>query len=122
MREEVKKAMDKVIEEYDPVLKKLAESEKLRWRNFPLFLIEGVIRVSGLGENKYGTYDFLEKEYTVNDHLDALKRHLLRFEDPNQSDYDHESKELHLYHVAWRAMVAGFVMKFKPDLDDRWKG
>lgn len=96
--------------------------KKLRWRNFPMWLLEDLIKVASMGEDKYGTYDYLEKDYTVNDHLDAAKRHLMRFENPNESDLDHESGVSHLFHSAWRLMVAAFVAKFKPHLDDRWKG
>ena len=95
--------------------------KKTRWRNFPLWLMEGLIDVAQMGEGKYGLYDFLEKDYTVNDHLDALKRHLMKFESPKHSDLDHESNKLHLYHIAWRALVAAYVMENKPQLDDRFK-
>lgn len=95
--------------------------KKLRWRNFPLWLLEDLISVASMGEDKYGTYDYLEQDYTVNDHLDALKRHLMRYENPEESDFDHESNRLHLYHVAWRALVAAFVHKSKPHLDDRYR-
>jgi len=94
---------------------------KLRWRNFPLWLLEGLIEVAQMGEGKYGTYDFLKKDYTINDHLDALKRHLMRFENPKESDLDEESNRCHLFHVAWRALVAAYVYEHKPQLDDRFK-
>ena len=97
------------------------KEEKLRWRNFPLWIIKDLISVACMGEEKYGTYDYLDKEYTVNDHLDALKRHLMKYEDPEENDLDHESGKLHLYHVAWRALVAAYVHKTKPQLDDRYK-
>lgn len=94
---------------------------KLRWRNFPLWLLEDLIKVASMGEEKYGTYDFLEKDYTVNDHLDAAKRHMMRYENPHESDLDDESNISHLFHCAWRCIVAAFVAKFKPHLDDRYK-
>lgn len=94
---------------------------RLRWRNFPLFLLEGLIIVASAGEKKHGMLDYLNKDYTVNDHLDALKRHLMRYESPYEADTDEDSGELHLYNVAWRALVAAYVAKNKPHLDDRWK-
>jgi hypothetical protein len=103
------------------VMKQVTKETRLRWRNFPMFLLRGLIEVAQMGEEKYGTYDFLKKDYTVNDHLDALKRHLMKFEDPLDSDFDHESKQLHLYHVAWRALVAAFVREQKSHLDDRFR-
>jgi len=93
---------------------------KLRPRNFPTFLLEGLYAVAQAGEEKYGTYDFLNRDYTVNDHLDALKRHLMRYEDPKQSDLDEDSNRSHLYHVAWRALVAAYVAENRPNLDDRY--
>lgn len=96
--------------------------DKLRWRNFPLWLIEPLIHVASFGEDKHGMYDFLQEKYTVNDHLDALKRHLMKLEDPNQSDIDDESKKNHAYHIAWRALIAAYVIETYPQSDDRYKG
>jgi hypothetical protein len=98
------------------------KGKKLRPRNFPMWLLNDLFVVASMGEEKYGTYDYLEKDYTVNDHLDAAKRHLMRYEDPHQSDNDHESHVSHLYSVAWRCLVAAYVQKYKPHLDDRYKG
>jgi hypothetical protein len=74
----------------------MSGDQKLRWRNFPTWLIKPVIIVAQLGEQKYGLLDYLKKDYTVNDHLDALKRHLEEFENPLRPDLDHETKEWHL--------------------------
>ena len=54
--------------------------------------------------------------------MDSMKRHLDKFEDPNISDIDDESKCHHLAHVAWNALVALYVLKTRPELDDRYKG
>jgi len=95
--------------------------KKLRPRNFPLWLLEDFFKVASMGEEKYGTYDFLKKDYTVNDHLDAAKRHLMKFESPYENDNDHESHVLHPYHAAWRCLIAAHVCKTRPELDDRYK-
>ena len=94
---------------------------KLRWRNVPLFLFRPIIKVGEFGESKYDTFNFL-KGLPVNDILDSMKRHLDKFEDPEQSDYDEESKCHHLAHVAWNALVAVYVLYSRPELDDRYKG
>lgn len=94
-------------------------SDKLRWRNFPMFLMVPLIEVGQFGETKYDTYNFL-KGLPVSDSLDSLKRHLMAAEDPNQSDID-ESGCHHLAHVAWNALVALHNIKQRPDLDDRYK-
>lgn len=97
---------------------------KLRWRNFPLFLIEPLIEVAAEGEKKYSTYNFLKGQY-VNNCLDSMKRHLMKFESPYHSDYDTEddpnSKTLHPAKIAWNALVICFIIKYMPHLDDRLK-
>jgi hypothetical protein len=95
-------------------------SNKLRWRNFPSFLIRPLIEVAHFGETKYATFNFL-KGLTVLDSLDSLHRHLDQVEDPNLSDIDEESKCHHLAHIAWNALVALYMIKTRPDLDDRYK-
>lgn len=100
---------------------------KLRWRNFPLFLIEPMVEVGakaekhkGNPEGKYETFNFL-KGLKMNDTLDSLKRHLMKFESPYSSDLDEESQCNHLAHIAWNALVALHMLKTRPDLDDRYK-
>lgn len=95
-------------------------SNKLRWRNFPMFLMKPLIEVSQYGESKYDTFNFL-KGQTMNDSLDSLKRHLDSFESPYESDNDSESQVNHLAHVAWNALVALHMLKTRKDLDDRYK-
>jgi hypothetical protein len=95
-------------------------SGKLRWRNFPLFLIRPLIEVAHFGETKYNTFNFLKGLYVL-DSLDSMKRHMDKLEDPQQSDIDSESKCHHLAHIAWNALVALYTIKTRPDLDDRWK-
>jgi Domain of unknown function (DUF5664) len=94
--------------------------EKTRWRNVPLFLFEDVIKVGQFGEKKYDTFNYM-KGLSINDTLDALKRHLVKFESPYESDVDNESFENHLAHVAWNAIVALHMYKTRQDLDDRYK-
>lgn len=92
---------------------------KLRWRNFPLFLIRPMIEVGHFGETKYATFNFL-KGLTVLDCMDSLNRHLDELVDPSKSDIDLESNCHHLAHVAWNALVALYMIKTRPDLDDRY--
>jgi len=96
-------------------------SGKLRWRNVPMFLIEPLIQVGAKGEEKYATFNFLKGMY-VNDCMDSLKRHLMKLEDPNQPDTDEESGLCHAAHIAWNALVICYMLKTRPDLDDRYKG
>lgn len=100
---------------------------KLRWRNFPLFLLEPLMEVGSANEKrpgnpagKYETFNFL-KGMMVNDCLDSCKRHLMKAESPYHSDIDEESGAHHLAAVAWNALIALHNIKTRPDLDDRYK-
>jgi hypothetical protein len=92
---------------------------KLRWRNFPMFLLRPLIEVGQKGEEKYNTYNFLNGLYT-NDCLDSLKRHLDKFEDPMLPDIDDESGINHLAHVAWNALVCLHMLNNRPSHHLLW--
>ena len=93
---------------------------KLRWRNFPLFLLKPLMEVAQYGEGKYAMYNFL-KGGSQNQYLDCIKRHLEKYESPFNNDNDDESKVNHLAHVAWNALVAIYMLEQFPELDDRFK-
>lgn len=100
---------------------------KLRWRNFPMFLIRPLAEVAQFGESKYSMYNFL-KGGSQNQYLDCIKRHLDKYEDPKQSDFDVEdefgqpgSMQNHLAHIAWNALVGLYMLENFPELDDRYK-
>lgn len=101
--------------------------DKLRWRNFPMFLVEPLVEVGAHAElregnpnGKYPTLNFL-KGLKVQDTLDSMKRHLVKFDNPYLSDFDDETKCNELAHIAWNALVALYTIKYKPELDDREK-
>ena len=103
-------------------------TNKLQWSTFPKFLFTPLIAVATFGAKKYSSFNFL-KGLPVNACLDSLERHLEKLSDPDQSDYDMidedgkpGSTEHHLAHVAWNALVALYMIKTRPDLDDRYKG
>lgn len=96
------------------------DSGKLRWRNFPMFLLKPLMEVAQYGEGKYDAYNFL-KGGSQNQYLDCIKRHLTSYEDPFEDDNDNESKVNHLAHVAWNALVAIYMLEKHPELDDRFK-
>jgi hypothetical protein len=85
-----------------------------------MYLYFYLIKVGQFGELKYDTYNYL-KGLSISDTLDALKRHLMKYESPYESDIDEESMQNHLAHVAWNAIVALHMHKTRPDLDDRYK-
>jgi hypothetical protein len=110
-------------------------SGKLRWRNFPLFLIRPVVEVADAAEKrpdnpkgKYETFNFL-KGLSALDTMDSLMRHADKFMDPTQSDYDEVDDngkpgtgKHHLALIAWNALVLLYHVTTRPELDDRWKG
>jgi hypothetical protein len=93
---------------------------KLRWRNFPMFLLRPLIRVAQYGEGKYETFNYL-KGGEQSQYLDCMKRHLDAFECPYDDDNDAESGINHLAHVAWNALVAIYMLEHYPEMDDRFK-
>jgi hypothetical protein len=95
-------------------------NNKLRWRNFPLFLLKPLMEVAQYGEGKYAMYNFL-KGGEQNQYLDCIKRHLEQYESPFESDTDKESGVSHLAHVAWNCLVAIYMLEHFPELDDRFK-
>ena len=96
------------------------DNNKLRWRNFPMFLLKPLIEVAQFGEGKYSMYNFL-KGGNQNQYLDSIKRHLEKYESPFENDLDDESKINHLSHLAWNALVAIYMLEHFPELDDRFK-
>lgn len=101
---------------------------KLRWRNFPLFLMRPLVEVGSVAEKrpgnpkgKYETFNFL-KGQSVLDCMDSGLRHLDKYLDPDESDYDKESGLHHLSHAAWNFLVALYFIKTRPDLDNTYKG
>ena len=104
-------------------MKELADRKdngKLRWRNFPPFMLRPLAQVAQFGEGKYATYNYL-KGGSQNQYLDCMHRHLDSYEDPTQDDLDPESRISHLAHVAWNALVAIYMLENFPELDDRFK-
>lgn len=100
---------------------------KLRWRNFPMFLMRPLAEVGHAAEKhpdnpkgKYETFNFLNG-LSVLDNMDAMMRHYDKFIDPSQSDYDEETQLHHLACVAWNALVALYFINTRPELDDRYK-
>ena len=116
--------IDVIFKRFEPEQPKMGtrhNNGKLRWRNFPKFLIRPVIEVAHFGETKYKTFNFL-KGLSVMDTLDSLDRHRDAIDDPNLSDYDEESQCHHLAHIAWNALVALYMIHNRPELDDRYRG
>lgn len=83
----------------------------------PLCALEECAKAFMLGEKKYSRYNFTEG-IAVNRLLSAALRHI------NQSiwesDKDSESNEMHLGHAMASLSMAIYMIKHKPELDDRF--
>jgi hypothetical protein len=79
----------------------------------------GVAEVLGFGEKKYAAHNW-RKGLSVSRLMDAAARHQAAFNDGE--DLDPESGKSHLYHASCCLMFASWMIKNRPDLDDRYKG
>lgn len=78
--------------------------------------IEGVARVLTFGAKKYAARNY-RNGALVSRYLDAALRHLVAFGDGENNDI--ESGESHLHHAACCLMMADWMHRNRPDLDDR---
>jgi len=78
----------------------------------------GVAEVLTFGEKKYAANNW-RKGLSVSRLMDAAARHQAAFNDGE--DLDPESGKSHLYHASCCLMFASWMIKNRPDLDDRWK-
>lgn len=78
--------------------------------------IEGVARVLTFGAKKYAARNY-RNGALVSRYLDAALRHLVAFGDGENTDA--ESGESHLHHAACCLMMADWMHRNRPDLDDR---
>jgi hypothetical protein len=78
----------------------------------------GVAEVLGFGEKKYAAHNW-RKGLSVSRLMDAAARHQAAFNDGE--NLDPESGKGHLYHASCCLMFASWMIKNRPDLDDRWK-
>lgn len=81
-------------------------------------MTEGVARVLSFGAEKYAPNNWREGiEYTRT--ISAIHRHLAAIQ--RGEDVDPESGELHIYHIGCNVQFLGWMMQYRPDMDDRWK-
>ena len=81
-------------------------------------IMEEIARVMEYGAKKYAR-DNWRKGLPINSIIDSALRHLMDFKEG--STYDKESNETELGHAACNIMFAMYVLKYKPELDDRVK-
>ena len=91
---------------------------KIKWSYIHWPSIEELAKVLEYGATKY-TKDNWKKGLPVSEISDSLLRHLFSFLDGE--DIDKESGESHIGHMMCNLMFMNYVMKFKPEFDDRSK-
>lgn len=93
------------------------DSEKPRMDLLDPTFTEGVAQVLTFGAKKYasdnwrGGIEFTRLIAAAHRHLAAIQR---------GEDYDPESGLPHVYHVGCCMQFLGWMMQFKPEMDDRW--
>lgn len=78
--------------------------------------IEGIAKVLTFGAKKYAARNY-RNGAVVSRYLDAALRHIVAFSDGENNDQ--ESGENHLHHAACCLMMADWMHRNKPELDDR---
>ena len=94
------------------------DSEKPRMDLLDNYFLTGVARVLTFGAKKYAAHNW-RKGISVSRLVAAAYRHLGAFN--SGEDFDEESKIEHLFHAGCCIMFAAWTLKFKPELDDRYK-
>ena len=89
---------------------------KLKWSLVDWKSLEGLVRVLEMGAEKYAPYNWT-KGMPVTEVSESLLRHMFAYLDGE--DRDKESLELHLSHVLCNAMFLIYIMREKPEFDDR---
>lgn len=89
---------------------------KLKWSLIDWKSLEPMVRVLEVGAEKYTPYNW-QKGMPVTQISESLLRHMFAFLDGENTDA--ESKIEHLGHVMSNAMFLIYIMREKPNYDDR---
>ena len=99
-------------------LAKKYDQDKPRLDLIDTTFLYGLGDVLTFGANKYDAHNW-RKGLPLSRLTAACMRHIGKFND--NETFDEESGLNHLYHAAACLMMASWVLKNKPELDDRWK-
>lgn len=94
------------------------DSEKPRMDLIDSEFLIGLASVLTFGANKYAAHNW-RGGISYSRLLAAAYRHLGALN--AGEDVDGESKLGHVFHLACCAMFLSWIMKHRPDLDDRWR-
>lgn len=93
------------------------DQEKPRMDLLDPSFTEGVAKVLTFGAAKYAA-DNWRGGISYSRIISAIHRHLAAIQ--RGEDIDPESGEPHIYHIACNAQFYGWMMQYRPDMDDRW--
>lgn len=91
---------------------------KLKWSLVPQSALHPMVRVLEFGANKYSEHNW-KKGLPVVEICESLKRHLDAFMEGE--DLDPESGLSHVGHIQCNAMFLSWMLKNRPELDNRFK-
>lgn len=80
--------------------------------------LEEIANVFGFGLGKHGRLGFQKGKLPYSTFISKIYRHLGQFN--SGQDLDDESKANHIAAVGANAMMLLWLIKYRPDLDDRW--
>lgn len=91
---------------------------KPKWSLVPQSALLPMVQVLEYGATKYAPNNWM-KGLSVTEICESLKRHLDAFMEGE--DNDPESTLSHIGHIQCNALFLSWMMKNKPELDDRYK-
>lgn len=91
---------------------------KPRWGLVPQSALLPMVEVLEFGANKYDAWNWT-KGLSVVEICESMKRHLDAFMEGE--DNDKESGISHVGHIQCNALFLSWMLKNKPEFDDRWK-
>ena len=91
---------------------------KLQWSLVDFKSLEGMVQVLEMGAEKYDKHNW-KKGMPITQVSESLMRHLFAF--LNGEETDPESGLSHISHVMCNAMFIEYIMREKPQFDDRYE-
>ena len=91
---------------------------KLQWSLVDFKSLEGMVQVLEMGAEKYDKHNW-KKGMPITKVSESLMRHLFAF--LNGEETDPESGLSHISHVMCNAMFIEYIMREKPQFDDRYE-
>ena len=125
MNETIKKEIEQETDEFMKALQERDKQQalrynqgKLQWSLIDFKSLEGLVKVLEMGAKKYDKHNW-KKGMPITQVSESLMRHLFAF--LNGEDTDSESGLSHISHVMCNAMFIEYIMREKPEFDDRYE-